>query len=116
MIVHDADFNFVLALVFVSPGCVLIFSSSDRSYCLKPGGNEHISSYFTMQYHYLVGFIPPDILLGLPPEDKFFVELYGKALPPRTRERVILNRQRIRQGLMNVEEAWKSIPKKSSAG
>ncbi|KAI2707428.1 hypothetical protein CBS147332_7082 [Penicillium roqueforti] len=80
---------------------------------LNPGGNQRISRYFKMQYHYLVGCIPPDILLSLPPEDKFFVDLYGKPLPPKTRKRVSLNRQRIRQGLMNVEEAWKSIPKKA---
>jgi hypothetical protein len=66
-----------------------------------------------MQYHYLVACLSPDTLLSLPPEDKFFVDLYGRLLPPKTRDKVCLNRQWVRQGLITVEKARTSIPKKA---
>ncbi|CAG8145423.1 unnamed protein product [Penicillium salamii] len=80
---------------------------------LKPGGNRQLSRYFRMQYHYLLACLSPDTLLSLPLEDKFFVDLYGRLLPPSTRQKVCFNRQRIRQGLISVDEAWKSIPRKA---
>ncbi|KAK9489151.1 hypothetical protein V1508DRAFT_401124 [Lipomyces doorenjongii] len=80
---------------------------------LKPGWNILVSGYFKMQYHYLVACLSPDALMGLPPEDKFFVDLYGRLLPPSTRQKVCFNQQQIRQGLMTVEDAWKLIPRKA---
>lgn len=80
---------------------------------LKPGHNTRIRGYLEMQYHYLVDWLSafyPDTLLKLPPGNKFFVDLYGTPLPPATRRRVCLNRQRIQLGLLTVEDAWGSMP------
>jgi hypothetical protein len=80
---------------------------------LKPGYNMRIHGYLNMQYHYLVdwlSWLSPDTLLKLPPDNKFFVDLYGTPLPPATRRRVCLNRQRIQLGELTVENAWKSMP------
>ncbi|KAJ8103663.1 hypothetical protein POJ06DRAFT_264490 [Lipomyces tetrasporus] len=80
---------------------------------LKPGWNILVSGYFEMKYHYLLACLSPDTLIGLPPEDRFFVDLYGRLLPPSTRQKVCFNQQQIRHGLMTVEDAWKSIPRKA---
>ncbi|KAF5863449.1 hypothetical protein ETB97_010080 [Aspergillus alliaceus] len=80
---------------------------------LKPGHNMRIYGYLEMQYLYLVNWLSafsPDTLLKLPPGNRFFVDLYGTPLPPATRRRVCLNRQRIQLGLLTVEDAWGSMP------
>ncbi|KAE8384576.1 hypothetical protein BDV23DRAFT_166569 [Aspergillus alliaceus] len=80
---------------------------------LKPGHNTRIHGYLEMQYLYLVDWLSafsPDTLLKLPPGNRFFVDLYGTPLPPATRRRVCLNRQRIQLGLLTVEDAWGSMP------
>ncbi|KAB8230899.1 uncharacterized protein BDW43DRAFT_320950 [Aspergillus alliaceus] len=82
---------------------------------LRPGYNTRIHGYLDMQYHYLVDWLSslsPGTLLKLPPGNKFFVDLYGTPLPPATRQRVCLNRQRIQLGLLIVEDAWGSMPTK----
>ncbi|KAK9350921.1 hypothetical protein V1523DRAFT_428546 [Lipomyces doorenjongii] len=56
---------------------------------LKPGWNILVSGYFKIQYHYLLACLSPDTIIGLPPEDKFFVDLYGRLLPPSTRQKLL---------------------------
>lgn len=81
----------------------------------EPGHNMSIHGYLEMQYLYLVDWLSafyPDTLLKLSPGNKFFVDLYGTPLPPGARRRVCVNRQRIQQGLMTVEDAWGTMPMK----
>lgn len=107
-------------LLGIKPECALFFGQRFLALIdavveaeLKPGCNRAVYSYFEMQYHYHVHNLSPETLLGLPPEDKFFTDLYNRPLWPSTRSKVCLYRHQIQQGQLTVEEAWNLIPKKA---
>ncbi|PGG96414.1 hypothetical protein AJ79_09609 [Helicocarpus griseus UAMH5409] len=82
---------------------------------LSSGVNVPMYGYFELQYTYMLGLLSHDILLRLPPEDQFFIDLFHKVLTPSARKKVCLQRQQIRNGLISVDGARQLIPRKDLA-
>lgn len=78
----------------------------------QSGINRPITGYFDIQYSYLLGVIPKDLISHLPIEDQFFIDLFDKVLLPSARKKVCHQRQQIRAGLISNEAARESIPRK----
>lgn len=78
----------------------------------NPEFNTTISHYFNCQYADILTVLPQNTKALLPPEDQFFIYLFFTVLLPSARKKVCLQRQQIRMGPMNVEDARKSIPRK----
>lgn len=75
------------------------------------GFNTRITMYFELQYSYLLDVIPTDLIVCLPAEDQFFIDLFDKVLLPGARKKVCFQRQQIRMGLTGVDAAKESIPR-----
>ncbi|KAK2795336.1 hypothetical protein FQN50_009762 [Emmonsiellopsis sp. PD_5] len=74
--------------------------------------NISITAYFETQYCYLLEVLPKDVITSLPIEDQFFVDLFEKVMMPSARSKVCFQRNQIRAGLISLEDARASIPRK----
>ncbi|KAJ6180830.1 hypothetical protein N7519_011291 [Penicillium mononematosum] len=72
--------------------------------------NGQISSYFLIQYAYLLGLLR-DVLACLPDEDQFFIDFFDRVILYNTRKKVCYLRQQIRDGLITYETARDLLPK-----
>jgi hypothetical protein len=75
------------------------------------GLNGQITSYFKIQYSYLLSVLRDDVLACLPVEDQFFVDLFDKVILYSARKKVCYFRQQIRAGLTTPETAKTLVPR-----
>ncbi|KAK2802645.1 hypothetical protein FQN50_007253 [Emmonsiellopsis sp. PD_5] len=78
----------------------------------KEGLNNQISSYFKIQYAYLLSLLRDDVLTRLPVEDQFFIDLFDKVILYSVKKKVCYFRQQIRAGLITPEMARTLVPRK----